>query len=254
MRNIVRKFLKKKNSSEIKENKEGFFLVDNEYTIYSHNKGCIERAYKHIFSRHIYDFNATTDSPTIIDAGANIGLGVLYWKRKYPNCKIIAFEPSIEVYKSLVKNVERNHLKNVTCINKALADKETKLLFSTNEIISGSLVLEKNLQNTYEVETIMLAPYLQEKIDLLKIDIEGAERLIYNDIKENLSNINNVFLEYHSFTTETQYLGQYLSLFESNKFRYYIENDIQQSHQFISIKESLKQDLQLNIWIKRENE
>ena len=254
MINKIYIFFNKKNSSKREIFlKEGDFFIKkiNQYTIYSHNRECIERTYKHIFERDIYNFNSNSDSPLIIDAGANIGMGVLYWKSKFPNCKIIAFEPSRMAFNSLIKNVEANNLTNVQCINKALADKEGILQFTTNEIISGSLVTEKNLKENYEVEAIKIDSFLKEKVDFLKIDIEGAEKLIFNDIKSNINNLNYIFLEYHSFLNEQPYLSKYLNLFEENGFRYLIEDEYKNTNHFINKKVSLNQDMQLNIWVSK---
>jgi FkbM family methyltransferase len=231
---------------------EFFSLMTNQYKIYTHDKECINRVYKHIFDRNIYEFYTEKEKPLIIDAGANIGLGVLYWKKLYPNARIIAFEPSRLAYQSLLKNIEANKLTNVVCINKALADTEGTMQFTTNEIISGSLQLQKNLSNNYDVMTTTLKEYLLEEIDFLKIDIEGAEKLIFNDIAENIRNINHVFLEYHSFINENQYLSKYLNLFEENDFRYIIEDEYKRESHFVREKVSLSQDMQLNIWAKKK--
>jgi FkbM family methyltransferase len=42
-------------------------------------------------------------SPYIIDAGANIGLSIIYFKKKYPNSKIVAFEPDKLIFNILKK-------------------------------------------------------------------------------------------------------------------------------------------------------
>lgn len=229
-----------------------FYCKDFEgLKIYSHNKACIERAFEQIFTRHVYNFNSKTEEPFIIDAGANIGMAVLYWKKRYPKAKIIAFEPSREAYKSLVKNVEANNLKDVICIDKALSNTNGTQKFTTNEVISGSLILEKDLANNYDVETTTLGEYLKDEVDFLKIDIEGAEKLIYDDVKTNIHNLNHVFLEYHSFINENQYLSKFLDLFEKNNFRYFIEGEYNKTNHFVEPKVSLNQDMQLNVWAKK---
>jgi hypothetical protein len=57
-----------------------------------------------------------------------------------------------------------------------------------------------------------------------------------------------VFLEYHSFVNEPQYLSNYLNLFEENDFRYYIEGESFKDNHFIEKRVSLNQDMKLNIW------
>jgi FkbM family methyltransferase len=230
---------------------EGYYIKEFDgIVIYSHETNCL-LPYKHIFEREIYNFNSSTETPTILDVGANIGLGVLYWKKLYPKAKIIAFEPSKLAYKTLQKNVFENKLTDVTCINKAVSNTEATALFTTNELISGSLVTEKNLETTYEVETTKLGNFLKQQINFLKIDIEGAEKFIYNDVAENINNIDHLFLEYHSFIHERQYLSKYLTLFEENNFRYIVEDEYKRDRHFIDKKNSLNQDMQLNIWASK---
>ena len=252
----LKKYLKVlvKRKQHVKEKKiGGFFCKEHDdLKIYSHDMACINRAFNQIFINNVYDFNSESEVPFIIDAGANIGLGVLFWKKKYPKAKIIAFEPSKLAYKSLLKNVEGNKLDNVTCINKALSDTEGIQNFTTNELISGSLNTDKNLALNYEVKTTTLGQYLQQPVDFLKIDIEGAEKQIYEDVKNNILNLKYIFLEYHSFINESQYLSKYLNLFESNKYRYFIEGEYNKKNHFTKKKVSLNQDMQLNIWAQKE--
>jgi len=251
-----RKYLKifSKRNHHIKVKKIGpYFCKDHEdLKIYTHDMACIDRAFNQIFINNVYNFNSTIEDPLIIDAGANIGLAVLYWKKKYPKAKIIAFEPSKLAYNSLLKNVEENELENITCINKALSDTEGIQNFTTNELISGSLNTDKDLPLKYEVQTTTLGQYLNQRIDFLKVDIEGAEKMIYEDVRKHISNLNYIFLEYHSFINESQYLSKYLQLFENNGYRYFIEGEYNKKNHFTKKKVSLNQDLQLNIWAQKE--
>jgi FkbM family methyltransferase len=255
--NKLKKYIKNTIKSKPKDNIEkvgDYFCKDyDDLRIYTHDVACIKRAFKQIFKKNAYDFNCSVDDPLIIDAGANIGLGVLYWKRKYPKAKIIAFEPSKLAYESLLKNVKENKLDNVTCINKALSNVEGTQQFTTNELISGSLNTYKDLPFNYEVETTTLGQYLDKKIDFLKIDIEGAERLIFDDIEKQILNLNYIFLEYHSFVNEPQYLSKYLNLFEDNGFRYYMEGGFSKVNYFVEERVTLNQDMQLNIWVSKDS-
>src|SRR5215203_998957 len=55
-------------------------------------------SYSEIFKRGIYRFETQSDSPVIIDCGANIGLSVIYFKRLFPAARIIAFEADPSVF------------------------------------------------------------------------------------------------------------------------------------------------------------
>ena len=231
--------------------RSGIFNL-NDISIYTHNYQCIARAYPKIFNQNIYDFKAETETPNIIDCGANIGLAAIYWKQIYPKATITCFEPEKKAFNSLKKNISNLNLNDVKCINKALADKVETLNFSTNEIISGSIRKEKKLDIAFKVETALLSDYIKTPVDLLKIDIEGAEKYVLPEIESKLTLVKNLFLEYHSFVSEKQYLGDILKLLESNGFRYYMEDEYKSQHPFVKRKVSLEQDLQLNIWAYRE--
>ncbi|KYG77037.1 FkbM family methyltransferase [Roseivirga ehrenbergii] len=260
--NLVKKITSKldlllgdKTRINIKKCDFGFSCRINDFIVYSHEKGCITKAYDQIFLNEVYFFRSENNNPLIVDCGANIGLATLYFKMIYPNARIIAIEPSREAYKSLVKNVRENKLTNVVCVNKAVSDIIGTVNFTTNEIISGSIREEKIMDNAYTVETCLLSSFLNEKVDMLKVDIEGAEKMVIPEIADCLQNVDNLFLEFHSFVQETQYLSVLLKTLESKNFRYFIENDSRNKlkRPFEEIPVSLNQDMQLNIWAKRKN-
>jgi FkbM family methyltransferase len=238
----------------ILETQYGFEYSYKNLKIFSHERQCIDGTKKQIFEDEVYHFNTDKTNPLIIDAGANIGLAILYWKDLYPDAEITAFEPSREVFSSLKKNIETNHLKKVNILQKAVSNYEGTAEFTTNEKISGSLILEKGLENNYTVEVVKLSNYLKDKeIDFLKIDIEGEERNVFFEILPYLKNVKNFFIEYHSFIHEKQYLSLILQKLEELNFRYYIEDDFKLKRPLTINYNSLNQDMKLNIWAKNNN-
>lgn len=85
--------------------------------------------YSEIFEKQIYRFNANTKSPLIIDCGANIGLSVIYFKKLFPESRVIAFEPDETIFGVLKKNVTTFGFTDVQLIQKALWNSETMLKF-----------------------------------------------------------------------------------------------------------------------------
>lgn len=238
--------------NEILQTEDGFIINYHSHTIYSHELQCIKATKDQIFKNEIYQFETENKQPLIIDAGANIGMAIFYWKHKYPDSKIIAFEPSKTVFQTLAKNISHNDLKDVQIFPYALSDTEGEAYFNSNEMISGSLVLEKNLPNKYKVKLTKLSNYMKtHTIDFLKIDIEGEERKVFFEISPYLPNVHNLFIEYHSFIHEKQYLSRILSELENQGFRYYIEDDFKIPHPLTNDFHSLNQDMKLNIWAKR---
>lgn len=212
--------------------------------------------YKEIFENEIYRFSAEVNMPVIFDCGANIGLSAIYFKLLYPDSTVVAFEPDNNNFELLKKNIELNNLKNVELHKKAVWIKDGNIFFEANES-EASRISEENADNTTLVECIKLASFLShyQKIDFLKMDIEGAEDRVIHDCRDVLPNIQNMFIEYHGKTTETEKLTKMLSLFEEKGFLVYIKNAADElKHPFIEKETSYKYDVQLNIFCyKKDN-
>jgi FkbM family methyltransferase len=176
-----------------------------------------------IFVLKHYTFDSKTNSPVIIDCGANIGLSIIFFKSIFPNSRIIAFEADPTIYKILEKNILAYELKGITLINKAVWSEETIIPFISEGADAGRIDLQCKEQ-TAMVSTIRLSEFLKKgEIDLLKIDVEGAETEIIKECSNYLRNTRLAFVEFHSFSGRKQDLGNLLDIFSSNGFRYYIE-------------------------------
>jgi hypothetical protein len=88
------------------------------------------------FKQQLYAFEAPTDCPYIIDCGANIGVTVTWWKHKYPNARVLAFEADPEIFRILERN--SGHFKNVELVNAAVWDKEGELAFQRRGLIAAT--------------------------------------------------------------------------------------------------------------------
>ncbi|WP_228850338.1 FkbM family methyltransferase [Aegicerativicinus sediminis] len=182
--------------------------------------------YKEIFHQHIYKFITDVKEPYIIDGGANIGLSSIYLKRLFPNSKIIAFEPDPNIFNYLVKNITQNNINGVELINKGLWNREDSLKFKS-EGADGGVLQAINPDSDFtevSVDLISLRPYLNEKIDFLKLDIEGAETVVLNDIFDVLDNVDRIFVEYHSMVGQPQTLNEVIDRLTKSNFRLFISS------------------------------
>lgn len=208
-----------------------------------------------IFVDEIYKFEATTDSPLIIDCGANIGLSVIYFKSLYPNAKIIAFEPDDIIYGVCQHNIEAFKLSNVDLIHAAVWKDKGVLNFLPDDSLGGRLVDDvRDAKKIIQVKSERLRDFLDKKVDFLKIDIEGAEEEVLFDCKDHLKNVDKLFLEYHGKVSQRQGLHDLLSILEETGFRYYLRSAWNaMPHPFVDFKNSnlLTYDLQLNIFAFR---
>lgn len=204
--------------------------------------------YKEIFESEIYDFKSARKAPYILDCGANIGMGILYFKKKYPAAQIIAFEPDEKAFRVLQENMKTFGYQDVKLIQKGLWHKETTLQFFS-EGADGGRVADNEDQNIVEIKTTRLRNYLEQEVDFLKIDIEGAETEVLLDCQDLLSNVRRIFIEYHSFRNKTQTLSEILNILREAGFRYYFTTPgLISKNPFLKVREYMNMDMQLNIY------
>jgi FkbM family methyltransferase len=206
--------------------------------------------YNEIFKKEIYRFTSQDKSPTILDCGANIGLSIIYFKKIYPASIITAFEADNKIYNVLSSNINSLGIKDVTIINKAVWDSETKLNFYAEGADGGRVSFDENhSEKIISTETIRLKNYLKgNKITLLKVDIEGAETKVLIDCAEELKSVENLIVEYHSFEKEPQSLPDLLAVIKNAGFRIYALPVGYSNHPLVRRDSYLGIDLQFNIF------
>ncbi|WP_375398748.1 FkbM family methyltransferase [uncultured Sphingomonas sp.] len=208
--------------------------------------GAILYSAQEIFKEEVYRFTAKTDRPHIIDAGANIGLSVIYFKQLYPDATIVAYEPDTAVFRILEQNTA--NLPGVTLHQAAAWTEETELSFYSDPTLAGSLGVDfYDRGNVIKVKAERLRDEIAKRpVDFLKIDIEGAENDVLFDIEDQLDNVDHLFFEYHSDAEKPQRLGDMLNLVTRNGFRYTINGPHGSPLPFVQpIRKGY--DLQLNI-------
>jgi FkbM family methyltransferase len=210
--------------------------------------------YQDIFEQEIYKFKTKISQPFVIDCGANIGMSIIYLKRLYPESSILAFEPDPNVFSVLERNVKSFKLSDVEVIPKAVWNAETNLEFFIEGADGGHLVNQANQSSSkvLQVETVRLRNYLHQPVAFLKIDIEGAETCVIEDCKDVLNNVENIFIEYHSFTEKPQTLHILLDCLINAGFRVHLHANTPLSQPLVQRPISTEMDMQLNIFGFRE--
>ncbi len=149
-----------------------------------------------LFLQKQYKFNFDFEPKLIIDAGANIGYASVYFTNKYPNAKIIALEPSEENFQLLKKNVE--NYPNVTPLNCALwKDNKGVVIQNPNAGNRGFMVESGSAQIPSETVQSLLSKFDISAIDIFKMDIEGAEKEVFEADCSWLSSTKAIFIELH---------------------------------------------------------
>lgn len=142
----------------------------------------------------------------ILDAGANIGMTAVYFKTIFPNADIVAFEPSPHTAKVLKKNIANNHLKNIEVIEAALSSSSGSVELQDDHSNPGrsttTRAISEAKSGNYEATTVTsvrLSQYVGEKTDILKMDIEGGERVVLVELLESgaLARIRFIVFEFH---------------------------------------------------------
>lgn len=177
---------------------------------------------REVFQEEVYRFSARSASPRIVDAGANIGLSVLYFKTLYPNAAVVAYEPDADIFAMLRSNV--GDLPGVELRQAAAWKEDTVLTFFREGSLAGSTEIDfLGRAQPIEVRAERLRDELRRApVDFLKLDIEGAENAVLFDVADELDGVDHLFFEYHSTPGKPQLLGDLLKLVADKGFRYSI--------------------------------
>lgn len=206
--------------------------------------------YKDIFADKSYAF-AAPDKPTILDCGANIGSSVAFFKTEYPKADVIAYEADPSIFTYLNENVTANKI-TAQLHNKAVWIHNKGIEIASEGADGGGI----HAQGTkVQVESVDLAEELRRfaKVDLLKMDIEGAESAVVPHCENELHRVQNLFIEYHAYVGQEQNLGEILQVLSRQGFRYFIRPEADRPMPFINRqnKSNLQMDVQLNIFAYR---
>ena len=190
--------------------------------------------FREIFLSKIYLFKTTLKNPVFIDCGANIGFVVLYFNMLFPNSKIIAFEPNPYLFGLLKKNVTENNLKNVEIHNKALSNEKGNIsFFFGNNYYTGSIRSDRGNAcgdiKEIKVESTLLSDYfISEKPNIIKMDVEGAEiEILQNLVETKTVEIPDQYIiEYHhKINNERVPFSKFLLPFEAKGYDYNLRAD-----------------------------
>lgn len=181
--------------------------------------------YREIWQKEIYKFLSNTMNPLVIDCGANVGMGILYFKHLYPMARVIAFEPDPVVFRILKENAKKLKWQEVELFQEAVWSSNEEATFQRHYNIAGRLLpaLVSDGKGLVRVRTRRLRPLLEkQEVNFLKIDIEGAETEVLEDCADVLTKVRCMFFEYHSFIDKPQTLHRLLAIVNTAGFRVHV--------------------------------
>lgn len=167
-----------------------------------------QSTFKQIFDAKEYEIKYLFIPKTIIDAGANVGLAAVYYAQRYPKAKIYSIEPEASNITVLKKNVKS--YKQVVCLPNALHHTAGEILEIVDKGTGNWGFVTKAASDVTDVKTIVssvktvsiqsiVEMHNIPIIDILKIDIEGAEMALFERNYENwLPKTRCLIIELHN--------------------------------------------------------
>lgn len=160
--------------------------------------------YDQVFEKGEFELEVIRTPRAMVDAGANIGLVSVYWAIRFPEARILAIEPEANNFDMLQRNTAP--YTNITPIRAALWDKNTQLIvidsgsgewaFVTRERCSPGEYGHGAAVRGMTVDQLM-QEYGLETIDVLKIDIEGSEKEVFQDPSLWIGRVDTLIVELH---------------------------------------------------------
>ena len=133
--------------------------------------------FNEIFISQEYAFCTDSSKPFIIDCGSNIGMSIVFFKRMYPDARIICFEPHEETFRLLQNNIRVNNITDVDLRREAVFNENQLISFysdSDGKSVTGMSVtkrlLEKNRKLKEEqVQAVLLSDYITKPVDMTQL-------------------------------------------------------------------------------------
>jgi FkbM family methyltransferase len=222
---FFKKFLRYKEIIKIEFKKNEYFIRTNEHDL----DVLISNLDKEF--ECLKNINLSEDQ-LIVDAGAYIGSSSIRLSQLFKKNQIIAIEPFKENYDILLKNVEK--YKNIIPINSALVSSnhnEEIFLYKSKTGAWGNNILKdthdkRNLDIIYKVKKIDLKSLIEKfnkQISILKLDIEGSEKMIVENDKDILNDIDIIIVELHKKINKD--IEEIFFSFAKNRYNFYFDKE-----------------------------
>jgi len=141
----------------------------------------------------------------ILDIGAYTGIYGFVAARRNPQCRIICFEPLGINFLRIRENISLNAFNNITVLPMAVSDRDGEIdlhvYSSGNYLTSGSSIKHDTTKHTVvrkRVQSISIDKFVQlnaiQRIDIVKIDVEGSVREVLTGMKKTVSTYKPDFI------------------------------------------------------------
>ncbi len=185
------------------------------------NADQLRAQFEEIFIGRQYAFSTDKSTPVIIDCGGNVGLSAVWFKLNYPNCRLTVYEADPDLAEIVQGNLTRAGFDNVPVWRQAVWVANETVAFCKTGNDSGRIVPEGP---TY-CPAIDLSERLPDCVDLLKLDIEGAEFQVVSRLCQTgaIQRIRRLICEFHVWRDKTDDLLRALSQLRGSGMQFSME-------------------------------
>lgn len=174
---------------KIKTGKLSGLVTDNLAHSFSIRNNPFDYAtFEEVLLKETYDIPISFVPKHIIDGGGNIGLTACYFATKYTGADVVTVEPDNENYQVLQSNCK--HYKNIKSLKSGIWKKNSHLKIENSQVGNNAFTVIESDEATADSIKAVTIQYLMEQfdmphIDILKLDIEGSEKEVFEENYES---------------------------------------------------------------------
>ncbi len=206
------------------------------------NRGGPQAFYHYEETEKLEVIRALPLSGVFLDLGANIGLFSIYVAKMMPRVRCFAFEPSPELAQCIRKTALKSPFPQITVIESCLSDQEGRVdLFLHSRSSGGNSIIPANISSvetsrSIQVRAERLDSWVKrnalDRLDVIKMDVQGAEDLVLLGAQEVLSKFKPTLLieiDHRGLITQE---AKWLGLFRLPAFAGYSARIAGDEHQY----------------------
>ena len=180
------------------------YARDLKYPIYCRKNSTDRTVFWQIFVRRDYSITPNSPPKLIIDCGAYVGYSTAFFLSQYPNAHIIAVEPDSDNYHLLQQNMSP-YKDQVELIRAGIWNQETGIMIDDcSNGDKGKWAIRVRKSKNDEKPDLMgitmeklLSQSSFERIDILKMDVEGAEKIVFENCDNWINKVDAICIELH---------------------------------------------------------
>src|SRR5262249_38318552 len=155
--------------------------------------------FEQIFVHEQYKVTARGSIKLILDGGANVGFASVYFANRYPEAQIIALEPEQSNFEMLRKNT--SFYPNIKILRSGIWNKRTLLRIENPDDSNDAFRVQESESGEGSIDAVTIDDILKSShatsIDILKLDIEGAEKEVFESSGSWLDRVGVLIVELH---------------------------------------------------------